>query len=231
MLKWTRRASIFLLLGAIVNVAVAWGCAFPSMDEILDSSSRIYGAEDASPSVDVNRIQWWRAHAPKGFARDPDHVWIASAFGYEEILYGVDARSPEEDAKEALRVRTGFPLKSMECQVWTDTTGVGVGPNRVPYPRVVRRGVFGIERRPGNGTTRVYLIPLRPTPVGFAVNSVLYGGSCWLLLGGPRSLTRWRRMCRGQCTKCGYPRGTSPVCTECGEPLPVFTSRVTSTRT
>ncbi len=65
-----------------------------------------------------------------------------------------------------------------------------------------------------------------PTEViwpGFLVNTLFYGGILWLAIRGPsvlRAFLRHRaRLRAGKCPACGYPRGQSPVCTECGRLL------------
>ena len=58
---------------------------------------------------------------------------------------------------------------------------------------------------------------------GFAVNTILYAGILWLLIGGPfmrRRLVRMKlRVRRGLCPACAYPVGESGVCSECGKAL------------
>lgn len=59
-------------------------------------------------------------------------------------------------------------------------------------------------------------LPLYPLWLGFAVNSLVWGGAMPPLILAARSVRGLVRRRRGQCVKCGYPVGTSPVCTECG---------------
>jgi hypothetical protein len=61
-------------------------------------------------------------------------------------------------------------------------------------------------------------IPLRPIWPGFAVNTLFYAGVLWVLFCGPFALRRMIRRRRGRCAACAYPIGQSPVCTECGSP-------------
>ncbi len=66
--------------------------------------------------------------------------------------------------------------------------------------------------------TRV--LPLRPLPLGFAINTIFYATLLWLLIPGPFVLRRFLRVRRGLCPTCAYPMGASSVCTECGCGLP-----------
>ena len=75
------------------------------------------------------------------------------------------------------------------------------------------------------GTSRGFLglpraLPLRPIAVGFTINTLLFAAILWLLIPGPFVLRRFIRRRRGRCPACGYPRGDSSICSECGKPLP-----------
>jgi len=62
-------------------------------------------------------------------------------------------------------------------------------------------------------------LPLRPEPMGFAVNTVFYAVLLWLPFWGTRLVRRVRRVRGGLCLGCGYSRaGLSggAVCPECG---------------
>jgi hypothetical protein len=67
----------------------------------------------------------------------------------------------------------------------------------------------------GKGFQRAYTI----WP-GFAINTVFYAATLWLLFAAPFALRKWRRIKHGLCPKCGYDlRGGvagSAVCPECG---------------
>lgn len=59
-------------------------------------------------------------------------------------------------------------------------------------------------------------LPLRPIWRNFAVNTLFYALILWLVVRGPFVLRRIIRQRRGRCPGCGYPVGSSAVCTECG---------------
>ena len=66
------------------------------------------------------------------------------------------------------------------------------------------------------------MIPLAPIWPGFAVNSAIFGaawGVVTLIVLGPGVIVRTRRNARSACFACGYPVGSSTVCTECGQVL------------
>lgn len=61
---------------------------------------------------------------------------------------------------------------------------------------------------------------VRPILTGLAVDVALLGVLPVALLHGVLGWCAARRRRRDRCARCGYPRGTSPVCTECGHALP-----------
>ena len=63
-------------------------------------------------------------------------------------------------------------------------------------------------------------LPFGPLLPGFAINTLFYAATLWLLSGGPFRLRRLIRVRRGLCPKCAYPMGESAVCSECGKSLP-----------
>ncbi len=63
------------------------------------------------------------------------------------------------------------------------------------------------------------VLPWRPLPLGFAINTLFYAAILWLFPGS-FALRRFLRLRPGLCPKCAYPIGESAVCTECGRPLP-----------
>jgi hypothetical protein len=62
-------------------------------------------------------------------------------------------------------------------------------------------------------------LPLKPLWPGFAINTLLYAAVAWLLLFAPFALRRAARRRRNLCERCGYPRGVSDICSECGAAL------------
>lgn len=72
---------------------------------------------------------------------------------------------------------------------------------------------------PGGGWDEVR-IPLRPVWPGFAIVVGTVAGLLYLPPRAVRLVRGWVRRRRGACAACGYPRGESAVCTECGAKLP-----------
>lgn len=64
------------------------------------------------------------------------------------------------------------------------------------------------------------MLPLKPIWRGAVGNTLVYAAAIALLALGCARLRRGFRSSRGLCPACAYPRGSSPLCTECGAPLP-----------
>lgn len=61
---------------------------------------------------------------------------------------------------------------------------------------------------------------LRVLSTGTIVNSALFSTVLGVSLLGVSRLRRWRRKLQSRCLECGFPRGVSSTCTECGSVVP-----------
>jgi hypothetical protein len=231
-------AIIFLLLvggGAIVNVAVAWGCSQWAGRSIGPVRHLTDQAELRS---------WWYRFCPIALPAEPDFSYVESApFLSQSVAYGFAPRGldawvlmlPVRGDHQTLRVRghrmrAGWPVLALEGQYWSDETNSAVAKPERQYRWAVHRSLnwpdvggdewaFAIGER---------MLPLRPIWPGFAINTVFYAAVLWMLfaLGGtPFALRKWRRIRRGLCPKCGYDLRNRPsdsaACPECGAPSKV----------
>ncbi len=207
-------AAVFLLAGAVVNVAVAWGLA-----ACLD----IDGGYET-----VQTVRHWHVYRQEKpglvlvisqrFARTPDDL-LSHPLLPRNWLRGMKHR-PDEPVYGLVPYFTGvawgWPCKAL----WHDWETVTVPQvnrnlkNAIPLPSTI---VF-------SRLDRVYSwprgLPLRFVVPGFAVNTLLYATVFWLLICGPFALRRVIRVRRGLCPACAYPMGESDVCSECGKALP-----------
>ncbi len=202
--RWLVRAVVFLLLGAVVNVAVAWGCVFtagltlvsPVFDSFGSPVGRILG-----PYVDVSSSEWRWVEA---FDADTGQVTrFGTAFEFHDTGYHFHTIAATDDA-----VWLGPNITMVKCG-WPFDAMTGASLLRVDLDRE-----YCWTLRTNRGT-----YPLQPIWPGFAINTILYAVILWLLFATPFALRRWRRMRRGLCAKCAYPVGESAVCTECGRVL------------
>ncbi len=185
--------AVFLLAGAVVNVAVAWGWA-------------LWGPLPA----------WVEPTTPAGmWPRPVPDDWprvvggIQSNFGLTRIWtfshLGLGRELPPEYFT-LRRDRFGFPSRCLEAEIQGAPRGAEI--------------LVGL-RAPLSWRPRwqAAVLPLRPIWPGFAINTIFYAALLWLLTVGPFTLRRFLRLRRGLCPRCAYPMGESAVCTECGMAL------------
>jgi hypothetical protein len=217
---------IFLLAGAAVNVAVAWGC-------VIHSDSRPY-ADIPAPKVEraglgASDSAWlealgWVSRFKSDIYR-PHHVTTSefTAFGLtrraffeQPDTHGRGGSFTEGRYAFAYRTIAGWPFRCLDAATQVPEPGFP-NPHRYSHGFAVSVTVdygFGPidkEKRP---------IPFSPLWPGFAVNTLSYALILWLLILGPFAVRRSIRRRRGLCPQCAYPMGEAAVCTECGKPLP-----------
>ncbi len=186
--------AIFLLLGTVVNVAVAWRPAW----EYAPLKTQALSETEA-------RALWSK------FARPGWPPRYASAERKIGLLWTYDiARGGPDGPSQIVQVDQGWPLRSLRGARLYDPSGRTLESQielRVPsltIPRAVR--FLGLNLRP--------IIP------GFIVNTLFYAAMLGLLIQGFISARRCSRIRRNLCPTCSYPAGTARVCSECGRALP-----------
>jgi len=222
-----RRISILLILllaGAVVNVAVAWGCAFwvnPTWN--LDpASAHIFLPGEVRSVLRIDLVVV--THFEAAIVRDASFQRRDSSEVTPEQLSpdwaNLGAPSPElrtADTPERKRLQearhllaSGWPLRAL----WAESLGVIVideGSRR----RLSSQGGYIDIRLPDWPGNHRRVLPLRPIWRGFAINTLFYAALLWL----PFVLRRFVRLKRGLCPACAYPRAESDVCSECGHPV------------
>ena len=207
--------AIFLLAGAVVNVAVAWGCAVA-----------INIDEDARQSYSV-----WMENGSINTLRMPGAVVVSAGRTSETLPFVYtplprdlfDGRVVPDWAHQVVAAFGPFPIRdrlAVEGRGWPmialwSTRSSSPGDHK--YEGIIRVPLPPFE--PNQFPARV--LPIRPAWFGFAINTLFYAAILWLLCLGPVfALRRFIRARHGLCLACGYPMGESGVCTECGKALP-----------
>ena len=206
MLKWVRRILVFLLLGAIVNVVVAWGCV------VANSSTKRSIGDYWNPYDGESLINVTTRFGFQWIASSGSREW-SEQIGNTHRPYTGRVWWPALRGGKSVRVHcsAGWPLLALTSWQAFDSSDLDSHHWGIPWLR-------GSDWRP----RRIYplALPLFPMWTGFILNTSFYAAVLALVLWVPLAVRRGLRQRSGLCPACAYPRGTSPVCTECGEPLP-----------
>lgn len=227
-----RHVIAFVLLGAVVNVVVAWGFALIDheldfLGSYKDVNSGLWHKWGLIESIcldvpgEVRLVQlpkrwhgtgiadrWWEG--PNWEVQRNSHIPAWSMFRLGEPLVLLNEQGGHSNIDYTERA-TGWPFLALRYTLIEKYIG--------PPHRMQTDSSDGLLVIPWSiGKCRRDL-PFRPIWVGFAINSIVFGSLLCLLTVGPLMLRRdWRRR-RNRCPHCGYTVGTSPNCTECGERL------------
>jgi hypothetical protein len=225
--KIITRAIVFILLGAIVNVALAWYCAICVRLTVNDEKGLFWSSADApafrhdvyerpghcsivtllvrrQDQIDPERVSqpmrscWFSELDQKRYYAAPKGITRVAAHGWPSYALWGGFRLFWTDDKPA------EPLDYFGSIPLEDFGGK-------PYPS-------WLDRR---------ALPLRPLWPGFAINTIFYAAVLWIVFAAPGVIKRLRRRRRGQCIHCGYDlRGQSGSgngaqrCPECGKAIP-----------
>ena len=144
--------------------------------------------------------QDWPATTPHDIPWPTPKQWqLEGSFGYRNFqVYGWEGtRSNPTDSVQMQVERMGWPLPVLErVQMW--------------WPWNDPKWATNSESDPA----------LQLAWSGIILNPILFGVTLWLVLILPFvvffGLRKRRRSTRNECIKCGYPRGSSERCSECG---------------
>ena len=213
------KVALFLLLGAIINVAMAWGCALWSVGAVSGMGTPI-GPEYRTSVAQIDMTGTCVEYHTFGLELETWHdVFHAGPmktswqFNETPVVVSVD---PLFNVSESpTRLRAGWPTAALVCYFPIPEFGGDSSSLRevvdygIQLKRSFARRLSAYHRR----------LPLRATWPGFAINTIFYAAILWLLFALPFTARRRRWTKRGLCTACGYPVGTSALCTECGKPV------------
>lgn len=218
MKRFITHLAIFLLIGAIFNVANAWVCAaWPtnSSEQIIDHS--FDSTQTRWGDLEVERILLadlgWSLHEEN--LKDRSKVFVASstAFGLEYL----DIRM--EHYGGCMPLISTLANKSSAGWPCLALTGVELNHSKpnVAYNNMNCLIETPLQMQDGSIMVSRYL-PIRPIWPGFAINTVIYATFLWMITLGPFKLRRHLRRKRGSCLKCGYDlnHADHKACPECG---------------
>lgn len=221
---------LYLLFGAFINIGIAWACACRSV-----AMPGTY-----PPDFGEKRPLRWPRLMPSNWPTVPTVIWRSRSFGLSQVYMEGDGDMPAwhaiADGNDELRrdnptyyaldlFTAGWPLRCLKwevCNVVVNPSGsiydnvtdpLNAWPNGLKVPhRLLSPAVAHESHR---------RFPLMPLPVGFIVNTALFGAISWVIVALPTNVARSLRLRAGLCPHCRYPIGPSPICTECGTSAPV----------
>ncbi len=218
--KIITRVIVFLLLGAIVNVAVAWGCALVGDYKYADGEN-----VPTIPRAGASGFTLVHERCGSSFlvtVRVPESTY-GSALGVQTHPKSNPSRTLLHfcnviwDNEITYFEMTGWPLPALcwyrKHLITHKAMDAGGGPRRV--------GVCPTQTLAYNSVSR-RMLPLQPLWFGFLVGTTFYGTASLVVYGGVRAISlktreKWRGR-RGRCASCGYDvsHATMGRCPECG---------------
>ena len=205
------RLCTFVILGAIINIAVAWGLVCSVNSQKLDGAAEVEIDDD---------IDGWTGSVPAD--------WPPPHYGERSWQCGILVEHLSADNSDlggmplsefrqwtSDRMDAGWPMLCLRSFDHRFATQQRTDELSTPF----QRGIMVPQQwlRP-TGSPQVCL-PVMPIGPGFAINTAFYAMTVWLLLTARGAVRRHIRTRRGQCPTCAYPVGASDVCTECGGPV------------
>ncbi|MEE9128947.1 MAG: hypothetical protein V3T84_02945 [Phycisphaerales bacterium] len=213
-----RKLVFFVLLGAIVNIAVAWGSSvLIGFAETTSDIRAVRGSPVGAWLVKTYnrfsafRVEWFRSRnsAPNQSEGPSPADLVPTWIAYDPEL-NENRRVELWDAEAR-----GWPLLAL----WSKPVSFYevLDGTRHPLPK---EGTIELPLSPFRGGMGVMpkVLPLRPIWLGFAIDTIFYAAILWLLWSSPFAARRFIRRKRGVCINCGYDlRGSEDKgCPECG---------------
>jgi len=225
------KAAALLLLGATLNVAMAWGLAIwspigPQWGQAFYDAASV--PLEFRARVPAEWLQW-----PSG--SDEGRVFHSvgtdrwDSFGLRMLrLYARTSRPgvmEVGDAEHICVVQCGWPFLALQTEgmvQWPSRViGAGSSTPTISWVGGMHAPMFASPLNLDlSYSTRsiVRPIPWRVAPIAFTINTLFYAGVLWMVFLGPFALRRMSRRRRHRCAACNYPVGTNQRCTECGSP-------------
>lgn len=211
--RWAKVVLVSLLLGAVINVGVAWGLLLR------------FGVPTSQPQREYKQgegIAWVTsvpAHWPvaaNSWGRV--HWWNCTIDDQMVSTRAADSVARHEFGGHWVRVLGwGWPRKSLGV-VWLREEPITMDVEGMPYREGGIRGGLPLPVRLQRGPWANRL-PIMPIWSGLLINTLIYGVLGGVVVFGPGAVRRARRERRrrqGRCVACGYDLAGLPGCPECG---------------
>lgn len=241
--KILSKITLFLLLGVVTTIAVAWSCALwvatvqnislPSQPGVLIERTTPAGAyiKMLDRSDERNSVIRIRHMTTKyAYLRSDGMQRILKSFEEEGNLFDVILKvisTEEEILLEEQRIATmkdydtifvdsGWPIYAFEGGMWmiTDTQGA-IRTAKTVYETAIP---INQNKKLDWLVREPRVLPLRPKPIGLIINSVFYGLIWYGIFAGLKFTRSKIRLNGGKCPKCAYILKVEidKGCPECG---------------
>ncbi len=234
---------VFLLLGAVVNVAVAWSSVWWAPLPTVGTPGRFAG------SAQGKDYKFLRVHRDRRLGAERlTSTWIDPTAWQVSLSFLRD--SPHEEPEDLVPAWGEFLLPSNAYAGWTFHTRIveargwpilcavseyahcrtpldgwndrSIDQSVEHFPNGVLISHAARHRRSSESLDYSTLrqLPFYPLFSGFLINTLFYATVLWFPFApfAIRRLIRWRRASRGLCVRCGYDlrHADHDVCPECG---------------
>lgn len=215
---YTRLIIPCMLMGMIATVAVAWTCVYSQVGE--DRPPQYFRFErDGRRSLLIVMSRLGTEYVVKPGSQGAASVYVPTRYKFYE-------RKP------------WWPVDAGVSTAWVGH--VGGGWPRLALSAAIRpsqqhgsddrqeSGMYDIEyglrwrADMPNGPAAGHIptiLPYRIIWPGFLLDTVVYASVIGVSISAYKAMRHVWRAGRGRCVHCGYPRGVSATCSECGEPL------------
>lgn len=227
---------VFLLLGAIVNVLVAWTCVAVSKQRMFNAQrlgqlrAAKYAEEERRALADAMTIDdsyvamLFESPGTRLLVMGNLHPGLRGArtlqqMGGWPMLSLLAEQSPAFGTSAQVRWGMRMGILELNFPSLPDTTSAPGATSMIPGPTSTAPVTATRPATVFPCQFAMHLLPLRPIWPGFAINTIVCALGSWILWLTLLLAVRVPRRWRGQCGYCGYPTGVSPVCTECGRPV------------
>ncbi len=187
------RLVVFLLLGAVVNVAVAWGCAlWRPLERSYPGDERGWASGDRAEVI----LKQWFEEQPR-FGEHRPELWTERGVGWTRTEASVELLVSRS------LLSAGWPFRALRGEMHMTIGPVLAHIDSWPAP---------------NASFGETMIPLRPIWQSLVANTVFYAAVLWLSVRQAAALRRFVRRRCGRCLKCGYDlrHAEHDACPECG---------------
>ena len=203
MMRGAMRLLLFVLVGGMVNIAVAWLCAL----QVTDQSN------ERAMALRIGDVRRWIDHSPGTFMLQFGPSRQIEARGL--LRTDVEADRPHKAGRwhRVSSVEAGLPLPALRGERWTHVADQ-VAATKTEFVSAMDPAALGLYR----AANADRLFPLQPILPGFITNTIFFAMVLWVAAKLPRFLRSSSRQLRTRCLACGesLPADERWRCARCG---------------